>query len=264
MYGVKSMGENSEKKGFSGLSVQSKVEGFLTIVVIACTIVLFSVLYYRYLVPVYIVCMIISVIALFATEILLFWRPRRFSVFLTVVFIGLMAILITSSLLIPWNVDSSDSRSYKENMRYMKERGYSVLFFPDQVPEDAEGYDLEFRSGRFSGQGQVFVEYCCTQSAMAGYQMKVEKMAILGPLTVKESQSMTLPMEMQAQMAEAFGVEEESVTSFDFKTVLPEDIDDHPDTQVYIMSCELDKENPKTEAILIDVSSGWVCFSRLF
>ena len=65
-------------------------------------------------------------------------------------------------------------------------------------------------------------------------------------------------------MAEAFGLEELNMTSFDFKVVLPDDIDEHPNTQVYIMSCELDDKHPNTEAILIDVENGWVCFSRLF
>lgn len=258
------MGENSAKKLFSGLSVRSKVQGCVTMVVIACAIALFAVLYHRYLVPIYIVCMIVAVIELIAVELLMFWRPRQFNISMTAIGLGLVALLVMVSILIPWDIDSSDSNSYEENMHYLTDRNYSVLFFPDQVPEEVEGYDFEFRSGRFSGKSYVYVEYCCPQSAMAGYQMKVEKMAIIDPLTIEESQSTTFSMEQQAKMAEAFALEDGKVTSFDFKTVLPDDIDKHPDTQVFIMACELDTEHPGTEAILIDVENGWVCFSRLF
>lgn len=258
------MGENSAKKLFSGLSMRSKVQGCVTMAVIACAIALFAVLYCRYLVPIYIVCMIVSVIELIAVELLMFWKPRQFNISMTAISLGLVALLVTVSILVPWNIDSSDSDSYEENMNYLNDRNYSVLFFPDQVPEEVEGYDFEFRSGRFSDKGYVYVEYCCPQSAMAGYQMKVEKMSIINPLTIDESQSTTFSMEQQAKMAEAFGLEDGQITSFDFKVVLPDDIGEHPNTQVFIMSCELDKEHPSTEAILIDVDNGWVCFSRLF
>ena len=262
--GYISMGENSAKKLFSGLSMRSKVQGCVTMAVIACAIALFAVFYKRYLVPVFVFCMIISVVELITVEILLFWKPRQFNISMTAISLGLVALMLTVSILVPWNIDSSDSGSYEENMQYLNDRDYSVLFFPDQIPDVVEGYDLEFRSGRFSGKGYVYVEYCCAQSAMAGYQMKVEKMAIINPLTIEESQSATFSMEQQAKMAEAFGLENGKVTSFDFKTVLPDDIDEHPNTQVFIMSCELGEENPRTEAILIDVENGWVCFSRLF
>lgn len=262
--GYISMGENSAKKGFPVLSMRSKVQGGVTMAVTFCAIALFAVLYHRYLVPVYILCMILAVIELIGIELLLFWKPRRFDISMTAIGLGLVAFMVVVSILVPWDIDSSDPGSYEENMHYIRDRGYSVLSFPDQVPEDVEGYDFEFRPDRFSDKGHIYIEYCCTQSAMAGYQMKVEKMAVISPLSIKESQSMNLNMESQAKMAEAFGLEELDVSSFDFKVVLPDDIDEHPNTQVYVMSCELDDEHPNTEAILIDVENGWVCFSRLF
>ena len=262
--GYISMGENSATKGFPVLSMRSKVQGGVTMAVTFCAIALFAVLYHRYLVPVYILGMILAVIELIGIELLLFWKPRRFDISMTAISLGLVAFMVVVSILVPWDIDSSDPGSYEGNMHYIRDRGYPVLSFPDQVPEDVEGYEFEFRPDRFSDKGHVYVEYCCTQSAMAGYQMKVEKMAVISSLSVKESQSMNLDMESQSKMAEAFGLEELNMTSFDFKVVLPEDIDEHPNTQVYVMSCELNSEHPNTEAILIDVENGWVCFSRLF
>ena len=258
------MSGDGKKVRFSQLSVKSKVIGIAMVLVTLIAAVFSFYQYSLYAVQAYLILGIIEASASIAVLVLLLAANQVFhsrpALCIGCILAVILSILSYSST--KWPFTSKDETQYEKQMRYLEQKHSKPLFFPEDLPSKVLEYEIRFDPGYFGGNGYVLVSFRCEGLTLSEYRKIARKQAILSLLDINEVKNKNLSEQHRAHMAELFGVSTEELLPYFLEIALPPDIDDHPNTKVFIMSCEYDVDDPQTEAILIDVAGGWVCFSR--
>ena len=137
-------------------------------------------------------------------------------------------------------------------------------FFPKDLPNEVYEYELRFSAPTFRSGSSAYVEFRCVGQSLNEYRKMARKMSIISPMQLDEARAADFDEKYLAQIADFFGTDPAELGHYKLKIAFPDDIDKHPNVRIYIMSCEYDVDNPQTEAILIDVANGWICFTKLF
>ena len=257
------MDGNADQKGFSRLSLRSRIMRIVALVT-ACTGAAVSFFFFaKYAVLMFVVCGVFCVLLTGFSIAVLFRKSEKHDPlisFFTVVAI-VLAVLLTIQL--PWKISSGSTRAYQKNMKYLSEKHFTTMLFPEELPESAEKYSMEFHPDTFGQKSSLCVSYNCSRDVLDSYENEAQKTSVISPLTLDEAKAEDIDEKIESQIAEGFGVNTEEMV-FQLKFAFPKDIDKHRNARIYIVSCEYDKTRPQTEAVMIDTDTGWVCFSKLF
>ena len=259
------MAEEEKKGNFTRLPVRIRVLAVVCLLLMLGGTVFLFWQYARYAMKMHLCAGILTAVCTVLVGLLLFLRKHdkhTRSIFLSGMMLTVVAIMVTS--LVPWSQVSKDPAAYEKHMRYMMDRRYMTSFFPKDLPDEVYEYELRFSAPTFRSGSSAYVEFRCAGQSISEYRKMARKMSILSPMQLDEARAADFDAKYLAQIADFFGTDSSELGNYKLKIAFPEDIDKHPNVRIYIMSCEYDIDHPQTEAILIDVANGWVCFTKLF
>ncbi|MBO4928790.1 MAG: hypothetical protein J5379_11170 [Clostridiales bacterium] len=259
------MGKKEKNPTTGRLSARSKIWLILFLLAAVGTAVFSIVQYVRYGVAVYVVLLILSLLMI-AAMVLLTVRFRP--ILQKWPLICLLGILIVSGSLIatialPWPFLSKDPDLYEKQMNYLSDKRLIPHFFPKHLSDETHGYEIRFMPDQFSSDGYIYVSFHCPSYSLAEFRKTARKESIVSPMRLSEAKAAELDAVYKGELAEFFGVEVTELEMYSLQIAFPKDIDEHPDTRVYVLSCSLDPDHPNTEVILVDMHKNWVCFSRM-
>ncbi|MBP5418151.1 MAG: hypothetical protein J6Y58_11585 [Clostridiales bacterium] len=253
----------SEKNIFSRLSIRSRLLRIAAALIAFAGMVISFVFFIRYEVMIFLICGIVCVLLTALSIASLFRKAERHELMISLCLVIVVVMVVVLSIRFPWEISSNHLHSYKKNMKYLSEKHFSTLFFPQILPEDVSKYKMEFYPDTFGEESYLCVSYNCSKDALDTYESEAQKFSVVSPLSLEEAMSEDLDEKVEEQIAESLGVETEELV-FQLKFAFPKDIEKHSNARIYILACENDWSHPKTEAVMIDTDTGWVCFSKLF
>lgn len=257
------MGGNAEKNGFFHLSLRSRILRITSIVIACAGAVISFVFFGKYDVPMFAICGVLCLLLTGFSVAMLFRKSERHDLLISFFTVAVAAVAVTLTIRFPWEISSKSPAAYRKNMDYMSEKHFYTMLFPEEIPECASKYQMEFHPDTFGGESYLCVSYNCARDVLDSYENEAQKTSVISPLTLDEAMAEDIDEKIEAQIAEGFGVNTEEMV-FQLKFAFPKDIEKHSNARIYIVSCEYDKTRPQTEAVMIDTDTGWVCFSKLF
>ena len=259
---MRKMGRREGK--FFTLSFRSRVLGLSSLLLLFLGAVWLFFRYLRYPVGLHLFCGMICFLMFLVMTLFFFWTSAPVRPFLMLgLSVETVAISVLVALFLPWSFASSKPELYSRHMAYLRTRHISSTCLPTSLPKDVFEYELAYQAEQKDRPGFLIVEYRCVGKSISEYRKTARIMSVLNAMSLDELSAPELKAQDREKLAELFGVKAEELGDYTIQLELPEDIDKHPDARVYITSCSQDMENPTTEAILIDVANGWVCFIKM-
>ncbi|MBR5426326.1 MAG: hypothetical protein K6E26_04570 [Clostridiales bacterium] len=258
------MGAKTDNIVFSGLSVRGRILRIASAVIALGGALICFFFFLRYHVMTYAYCLALCILGVLISSVSLFRKPARSVTRILAATIGLIVVSVLLATLMPWGISSRNTGSYKKNMRYLSEKHYSTLRFPSVLPDDVSDYEIRFSPNTFGRKANLCVEFRCGSETLDSYVAMITDDALISPISIEDAQEEEPDEETMTRIADSLGEDISKVGNLRLKFAFPDDINEHKDALVYIVSCEIDNDSPKTEAVIIDQSDGWVCFSKLF
>ena len=257
------MGKKKGKESFR-LSFQDWILGLTAMAVAGCGTAYFLRLVLRYTVTIHVFFLCFSVLIFLIIGGMLFWKKNEFNRDLSIFAIISVLIFFLVALLVPWQINSCNSRYYDREMRYLTEKHFTTQFFPEEIPGGISDYHFRFEPGILGLKSYATVGYTCPTQVLSDYRKDIRKNAIIGPMSLNSAREKKLGPTYRAQIAEICGVEMSELGNVGLTIAFPDNIDDHKDALVYVMSCDYKDGVVKTEVILVDITKDWVCFSKYY
>ena len=249
---------------FFTLSFRSRVLGLSSLVLLFLGAVWLFFRYVRYPVGLHLFSGMVCLLVFLVMTLFFFWTSAPIRPFLMLgLSVETVAISVLVALFLPWSFASSKPELYAKHMAYLRTKHVSSTCLPSSLPKDVFEYELAYQAEQKNKPGFLIVEYRCAGRSISEYRKTARIMSVLNAMSLDELSAPELEVKNREKIAELFGVKAEELGDYTIQLELPEDIDKHPDARVYITSCSLNMEKPTTEAILIDVANGWVCFIRM-
>ena len=258
------MGARTDENGFSGMFMRGRIFRIVSAAVALSGAIICFFFFLRYHVTTYAICMALCILGVLISSVSLFLKPARSRSWILASAIGLIVVSVLLATLMPWGISSRNMDSYEKNMLYLSEKHFSTQLFPKSLPDDASDYKMKFCPNTFGRNASLYVEFYCGSDTINNYTDSISNDALISPLELEEAKAEDLDGDIKEELADSLGLDISKVSKLRLKFAFPKDIDDHRNAKVYIVTCEINNEAPRTEAVMIDSTCGWVCFSKLF